>query len=158
MEDLAPYTYLLIFAVLALLNYVMQRIAKWLKQQQAAERDNAHPSPAEVKQQVEELKRRREALHRQDKEGRIRVEESTRGLRTTAAPPKRVRSTQEEPAEVRAARARARHSGASVIPMPDGRILPGVSPLLRGRRSLRQAIVMMTVLGPCRAQQPPDVG
>jgi hypothetical protein len=32
-----------------------------------------------------------------------------------------------------------------------------VRALLAGRRNLRHAIVIMTVLGPCRAQQPPDV-
>ena len=32
-----------------------------------------------------------------------------------------------------------------------------VGPLLGSRRELRRAIMIMTILGPCRAQEPPDI-
>jgi hypothetical protein len=157
MQDLAPYTYLLIFAALMLLNYVMQRIARWLRQQQAAEAAKSKPSQAKAEQQLEELKRR-EQLPPQGAEVRRRIEESALGARQAPASGSRARSRQDEPAEVRESRARAKRTRAAAIAPPPERALPGVKPLLRGRRNLRQAIIVATVLGPCRAQQPPDAG
>ncbi|MEX2198123.1 MAG: hypothetical protein WD886_04885 [Burkholderiales bacterium] len=55
---------------------------------------------------------------------------------------------------------------AAAAPLPEQRPAPrGVPPparpaatrrLFRNRQDLRHAIVLMTVLGPCRAQEPPD--
>jgi len=44
---------------------------------------------------------------------------------------------------------------AAAVAIPRRR--PAVRSLLGGRRELRRAIVIMTILGPCRAQEPPDI-
>ena len=44
----------------------------------------------------------------------------------------------------------------SAPPPPAPRRLHPVRALLRDRRGLRRAVVLMMVLGPCRAQEPPE--
>jgi len=157
MKDLAPYIYPLIFVALVLLNYLTQRIARWQKQQQLPRDEVPKPQNDAVRQHREEPKRRREQLQQAKRLERER-EEPTPRVKRPAEQIKRVRPASAEPLEVREARARARRPEAPTVPAISARRVSGVRALLAGRRSLRQAIVIMTVLGPCRAQQPPDAG
>jgi hypothetical protein len=140
-----------------LLNYVIQRIAKSQKQQLPPDVE-PKPQPANVQGGSDELKRRREQLQprKQLQPGR---EEPTSRAQRPAERIKRARPVSGEPVEVREARAaRATRSEVSTVPTITARRLPGMRALLADRRNLRQAIVIMTVLGPSRAQRPPEVG
>jgi hypothetical protein len=149
MKDLSPYLYPLIFAALVLLNYLMQRIAKWQKRQQSAEKEESKLPQDEVEQRLDELKRRREQLQRPREQPALRIERPAERI-------ERVRAVQEEPLEVRQARARASGPAVPAPPVTRAQRASGVRALLGDRRSLRQAVILMTVLGPCRAQQSPD--
>jgi hypothetical protein len=156
MRDLAPYIYPLIFVALMLLNYLAQRIARWQKQQQLPRDEVPKPKNDAGSPPGGELKRRREQL--QQAKRLEQREEPTPRVQRPAEQLKRARPVSDEPLEVREARARARRTEAPTAPAISARRVTGVRALLAERRNLRQAIVIMTVLGPCRAQQPPDVG
>jgi hypothetical protein len=160
MRDLAPYIYPLIFVALVLINYLAQRVARWQKQTQKQQlpRDEV-PKPKNDAGSPPrgEPNRRREQLQQAKRLARQR-EEPTPRVQRPAEQFTRVRPVSDEPLEVREARARARRPEAPTAPAISARRVTGVRALLAERRNLRQAIVIMTVLGPCRAQQPPDVG
>jgi hypothetical protein len=187
MRDLGPYIYLLLFAAFALLNYVMQRLAKRRNEQSAAD-EEARPEPEDERRRAEELTRRRaeelaqraqESTRRRAEELAQRAQEPTRRrageparrlepstkpggpmlpVRPAAERISRVRAVTEEPEEVRKARARsARAAEIQIGARAQGAGRPDLRALLADRRNLRQAIVLMTVLGPCRAQQPRDM-
>jgi hypothetical protein len=117
--------YVLGFIAIVLFNFIAQRAAR---RRQQAEEAHAAPPPAQP-----------------------------------AAPPP------EEPLEDIWGRtpAAARASAAASAPAPVARVAPLPAPaepsrrrfpvraLLDDRRGLRRAIILMTVLGPCRAQEPP---
>jgi hypothetical protein len=154
MRDLAPYLYPLIFAALVLLNYLMQRIAKWQKQQSAAKEEST-PKRDDVQKSLEELKRRREQLaQKRSQLQRPRKQTAARAERPVDRT-RRERVVQDEPVEVRQARARASRPETPAPPATGAPRVSGVRALIADQRSLRQAIVLMTVLGPCRAQQSP---
>jgi hypothetical protein len=59
------------------------------------------------------------------------------------------------PAPMPVAEVRTAPPPAAAQPQRPRRIHP-VRDLLKGRRDLRRAVVLMMVLGPCRAQEPPE--
>lgn len=153
MKDLAPYLYPLIFAAVVLLNYLMQRIARWRKRQ--SEKQEGPKSPQEVPQTLEERKQPRERLEQKGEQlQRPREEPMPAGVAKAAERIQRVRAAQEEPLEVRQARARTPRPEVAGQPIR-ARRAAGLRALLTNRRSLRQAVVLMTVLGPSRAQESP---
>lgn len=156
MKDLAPYLYPLIFAALVLLNYVMQRMAKWQKEQTAAEKEESKPKQDDVQKSLEELKQRREELAQKRSQLQLPREQSAPPAGQLAERTRRERVVQDEPREVRQARARASRPETPVPPATTRATrVSGVRALIADQRSLRQAIVLMTVLGPCRAHQSP---
>lgn len=157
MKDLGPYLYPLIFAALVLLNYLMQRISKWQKQQ-AAQKEESKPPQDEVQQRLEELKRRREQLQQTRKQAQRPREQPAPRVERPAERVVSVRPVQEEPLEVRQARARASRPAVQAQPVTRAQRASGVRALLADRRSLRQAVILMTVLGSCRAQESPAIG
>jgi hypothetical protein len=121
--------YVLLFAAILLFNYVVQRIGRWQKQQELP--------PPELPPHD---------LPQHEPERRDWEEETFgRGHRRAAPPPLR------EP--VRARRAEAPLVAPAVAPSVARRRAEARS-FLTGRRNLRRAVIAMTVLGPCRAQQP----
>lgn len=168
MKDLAPYLYPLLLAAFGLLSYIMQRIARWQKRQSAQEQEASQPAADEAQQALEELNRKREQLRqqrdqqqrtRQPRKEQQRVREQSAPL--PAGPPtQRVRRPlkvlgEEEPLEVRLARARANRPDVSGLQLhaPHAPRATRVRALLADRRSLRQAFVLTAVLGPCLAQE-----
>lgn len=154
MKDLAPYLYPLLIAALVLLNYVMQRIAKWQKKQPSAEpeEEETEPAPDEMQQRLEKLKRQREQLQQKRKQAQgERAEPTALRPERTSERNERVRAVRDEPLETRLARARASRPELPAPPALRARRASGIRALLADRRSLRQAFVLTTVLGPCRA-------
>jgi hypothetical protein len=159
MRDIGPYIYPLIFVVLVLLNYFAQRIARWQKQQQVPPNEAAKAQQEALEQRAEEVKRRREELKRARAEAQRQLEKPTPRVQRAADQIKRARlGTEASSLEVLEPRARVRRAEAPTVPTIIAPRRPDVRALLAGRRNLRDAIVIMTVLGPCRAQQPPEVG
>jgi len=139
-----PLIYALIFAALALLNYLMQRLAKRLKEQPPPEQK----APQARERTVAEVTRRarddKPASPAQEPRERRKPRESARQREPA------------EPRELREWRDRLRRAQAPTSPTAPPRCHVGARAFLSGRQNLRRAIVIRTVLGPCRAQEPHD--
>jgi hypothetical protein len=162
MRDLGPFAYLLLFAAFALLNYVMQRLAKRRNEQSSTD-EGTGPEVDDVAQRAEELRQQRtQAVRRrlEQIQQRSRLpqqpEEPTSRVPLVAEQVVRLPTRAEEPEEVLRARARAARPERLPVLAIDTSMRSALRVLLADRRNLRQAIVLMTVLGPCRAQQPLD--
>ncbi|HEU0202856.1 MAG TPA: hypothetical protein VFR86_20795 [Burkholderiaceae bacterium] len=123
--------YALIFVAILLFNYLARRIAKWQKQQESPPQDAPPP---------------RESAPPEPQPREQQAEIFGRG-------PQRP-----EPREPRAPRETAVRARRAEAPLAAAAAQRGqkVRSFLAGRHNLRRAIIAMAVLGPCRAQQPPD--
>jgi|GEM_PF-1584534 len=143
-DDLAPFIYLLMFGVFVLLNYLMQRLGKWLQ-----------------KKQQEQERREQQKLQRQEQQKPQPPRVLTRqraGSEPQAAAEQRGPQGRFPEVPPMAPESRTGVSRIEALPVPQlsARERPNVRALLASRRSLRDAIVIMTVLGPCRAQRPTE--
>lgn len=123
------FIYALLFGAVLLFNFIMQLVARRAKQRQQ-EMEQQQGGPA-TEQAAVPLPAPLETYWGRAPEPEAPV----------------VRAREELPARPAAPARRA------VPAAPPGH-RPGRTPLFRTRRELRQAIVTMTVLGPCRALQP----
>jgi hypothetical protein len=128
MNRFEPFIYLLIVAAILLLNKILPWITERLKDMEESAKES-RPQPAPRPS-------------------------SPAAARTVRArePPRRRVST--EPIEAELARARRRATPPPTVV----RERSSVQALVAGRGNLRRAVIAMTVLGPCRAQQQRDEG
>jgi hypothetical protein len=154
-KDIAPYIYPLLIAAFVVINYVVQRLAKGRKRQ-LPPGDAPTPAASEELRRAEELQRKRDQ-RRLRLQLKRQLQKQTADLPRATERVKRVPAVRDVPLEVLQARARANRPQLPDAPAIAKR-RPAVKALLADRRSLRQAIVIMAVLGPCRAQQPHEVG
>jgi hypothetical protein len=119
--------YVLAFLAIIVFNFITQRAARRRQQQEQAEQALA-PEPAPVKQAPVEQ-----------------------------APLEDIwgRSAAAAPAPVAVVAPRPAPPAARAEPRLPRRIHPARA-LLKDKRDLRRAVVLMMVLGPCRAQEPPE--
>jgi hypothetical protein len=105
------------------------------------------------KRQQEQQQVPRESTQTPEREGRPSAEEEsweeTWGRSRQTVPPPRVERAAED---ARAPRDRADGQAPTALPSRHG----AASALFASRKDLRHAIVVMTVLGPCRALEPHD--
>ena len=124
--------YVLVFLGIVLFNFVMQQAARRRQQQEQAAQGDAQPAePPQPEPQPDE-----EMI--EDIWGRPPPRAAVIATPAPTAPPARPAYTE------------TRH------PQPQARRLHPVRALLTERHDLRRAVVLSMVLGPCRAQEPPD--
>src|SRR5688500_3104436 len=124
--------YVLGFIAIVVFNFIAQRAARRRQQQEQAEQAVA-PDPAPVEQApLEQAPLEQAPL------------EDIWGRSAAAAP-----------APVAVVAPRPAPPAARAVPRLPRRIHPARA-LLKDKRDLRRAVVLMMVLGPCRAQEPPE--
>lgn len=123
--------YVLVFLGIVLFNFVMQQAARRRQQEEQAAQGEAQPAePPQAELPDEELF--------EDIWGRPPPRAPVIVPPAPTAPPAKPSYTQ------------TRH------PQPQARRLHPVRALLKERHDLRRAVILSMVLGPCRAQEPPD--
>lgn len=84
------------------------------------------------------------------------VPDQTPGEAAAVQTPGRAQATPEPPSTPRAPRGRVHQSQAPIVRTPAGESGFIKKSLLRSRRDVQRGIILMTILGPCRAFDPPQ--